>query len=330
MNKGFKIILIFGIFGFLLFLSIFSFYQNKSSVFKILGFDNNQNKQEVQNEGKAVKDFSEIVELSEKSLIRISFMSKDNKRSLIGVGTLIENDVMISNQISSSKDQINVLDYTDRKYDIKNLISDKEKLLSFIKLKSDTKITNKFKNNTEIKLGDEVYFLGYDKNETKVVKRGIVSKISNSGIIPDFEIKDILGGVLFDIDGKTIGVLSGNSIFEFVQNQSFYSLNRDKLEKELKPGFLGIGFDMKNLKDYINKAEPIGPIITGVVVSSPASEMGIKKDDILISINGKEMDSEESLESFISGSFAGDDVTVKVFRKGSTLELKGRFGEKTD
>lgn len=317
------ILLLLSVFGF----SIFSYYKNKDLVLRLVGFENQNTKNVKEEKGREVKDFSEIVSISEKSLISIK-SKKDEK--IVGVGLLKDESILVSNIISDKKEDLFVIDSVGRKSDIRNYISDRERNLTFSKLVEDFK-NNFLYENSSLKLAQDIFFLGFDNSSTKIVKRGIISKLSSGSLVPDFDLKDVSGGILFSQEGNVIGILnSNNSITIINETDEFYTTIKNKLGSDLKPGYLGVGFVMKNLKDYINKGQPIGPIITGVVLNSPASNMGLRKDDILISINGQEFESEESLENFISQSYSGDEVLIKVYRSGSTIELKGNFGEKLE
>jgi len=323
MKNFFKILIAFLIFSILIFGAIYSYYQNKIYIYKILKLDipsQSVNKVEV-GEKANLKDFSELIKDSEKSLIRV-FLDYELK----SVGFLIDENTLVCSDIANGDLYLN--DSQDRKYDIKNNLSNQDLSLSLIRIKEPLSEQNLLEKDN-LKLGQDIYFVGLDKLGVKFVKRGIISSLKESRLLPDFEVKDALGGILFSTEGKIVAILNSKNEFVLVnQVLNIYENSKSKIERELKPGYLGIDFGMKNLKEYIKSGQPIGPQILGVVSSSPAEQIGLKKGDIVISINDSEMDSEESLEKFIKNSYSSDEVTVKVFRGSENIILKGKLGEK--
>ncbi|MBI1851683.1 MAG: trypsin-like peptidase domain-containing protein [Planctomycetes bacterium] len=80
--------------------------------------------------------------------------------------------------------------------------------------------------------------------------------------------------------------------------------------------------------------EPIGPalaaqlgisedmvLVDGVTRNGPAGLAGIQKYDVLVSLDGKEIPTQESLMEVLGGLTPGADVKAAVRRQGQTLEL---------
>ncbi len=65
-----------------------------------------------------------------------------------------------------------------------------------------------------------------------------------------------------------------------------------------------------------------------VVPGSPADKAGIMENDIILEINGKKIDEEHSLISYMSQFSVGDEVTVTLWHKGETKEVKVRLEER--
>jgi len=118
-------------------------------------------------------------------------------------------------------------------------------------------------------------------------------------------------------------------------NQRSYILASEELEdstvtSEIKktPGFLGIGFYFKNLKDYLSKGEPIGAVINGVVKNSPAFSSGLKVGDIIVAIDGNEFSDEQELTKFIQSKFSGEKVKIKLYSDKKLKDIEVILGEK--
>lgn len=117
-------------------------------------------------------------------------------------------------------------------------------------------------------------------------------------------------------------------------NQESYiigsSLNNEKNENNTlkNPGYLGIGFYFKDLRDYLVKGEPIGAVINGIVKNSPADESGLKVGDIIVAIDGTEFSDETELTNFIKSKYEGDIVKLKVYSQKKLKDLEIELGAK--
>jgi S1-C subfamily serine protease len=98
----------------------------------------------------------------------------------------------------------------------------------------------------------------------------------------------------------------------------------EHIEAEKRP-FLGIRGGEGN-------ADIEGIQIVEVLKDSPAEKAGIKKEDVLVEFGGAKITDGESLKEAIEPHKIGEDVTLKVMRRGQdgwkeksfTLKLEGR------
>jgi len=63
---------------------------------------------------------------------------------------------------------------------------------------------------------------------------------------------------------------------------------------------------------------------------SPAEKAGLKEKDIIVEVNGKKIDQNHSLTSYLNQYQPGETVTLKVIRDGKTIDVKVKLGEKPD
>jgi serine protease Do len=69
-----------------------------------------------------------------------------------------------------------------------------------------------------------------------------------------------------------------------------------------------------------------GVLISSVLPGHAAESAGVLSNDIILAVNGIEVDSPREFSRMIGGSEAGQELTLKIFRKGETLELTVRLG----
>jgi S1-C subfamily serine protease len=87
---------------------------------------------------------------------------------------------------------------------------------------------------------------------------------------------------------------------------------------EDKPGFLGVEL----------KADDNGKIqIAGLVDNGPAGKAGLKADDVIVKLDGKEVADLEGFIKAIKAHKAGDKIALQVLRDGKEMEIKITLGE---
>jgi membrane-associated protease RseP (regulator of RpoE activity) len=157
---------------------------------------------------------------------------------------------------------------------------------------------------------------------------------------------------LFAISAMTITVLSGCSIGRF----AFNSMQRASQNMHFKgnPGYKEKGdssnkFDFKNMpcnpenKDSKNNQQDLknaqentpfmgiemavpenavtGVLVNRVISGSPAEKAGIKAQDIITAVDGKEVKSSADLSQAVLGYKVGDTIKVTIIRGGQNQEL---------
>ncbi len=86
----------------------------------------------------------------------------------------------------------------------------------------------------------------------------------------------------------------------------------------------------KNLATDLKLPVEQGAIVDRVVNNSPADEAGLEEDDVIIAVDGKEVNDEDALLDLIADSNPGDEVTVTVYRDGKKKDLQATLaGRKT-
>jgi C-terminal processing protease CtpA/Prc len=84
------------------------------------------------------------------------------------------------------------------------------------------------------------------------------------------------------------------------------------------------------LRAQLDLADGAGLLVTEVLPGSPAEKAGLKKNDILVKIDGKTVKGEDSLAKFMSSAKAGQEATLTVLRKSKEQTIKVTIGEKKD
>jgi serine protease Do len=76
---------------------------------------------------------------------------------------------------------------------------------------------------------------------------------------------------------------------------------------------------------------PHGILVQSVLENGAASKADVKEGDVILSIDGREVNQPNQLQVYIASKRAGDEVTLKLFRDKKEIErkvtLKGKDGE---
>ena len=64
-----------------------------------------------------------------------------------------------------------------------------------------------------------------------------------------------------------------------------------------------------------------------VTPGGPADKAGIKENDILVSIDGKTIDENNSIASLLRAYKPGNTITIKLLRAGKEMQVTVKLGE---
>lgn len=84
------------------------------------------------------------------------------------------------------------------------------------------------------------------------------------------------------------------------------------------------------LRAQLDIPDGVGLLVAEVVDGGPAQKAGLKKNDILVKIDGKDVKGEESLAAFVKSAKPGQEATLTVIRKAKEQAVKVTVGEKKE
>jgi serine protease Do len=67
---------------------------------------------------------------------------------------------------------------------------------------------------------------------------------------------------------------------------------------------------------------PAGAVVESVHPKSPAAKAGIRPGDVILAVNGREVDDDSALRYRIATLAVGDTATLKLWRKGEGVEVR--------
>jgi len=274
-------------------------------------------------------------------------MPKKRKERSLGSGVIIDKDgyIITNFHVINDADEIVVKTSEGKKYKAKVIGKDKKTDIALIKVDSDKPFP--FANmgsSDRIEVGESVIAIGNPFGLEQTVTKGIISakgRVIGSGPYDDFLQTDASinpgnsGGPLFNMHGDVIGintaiVASGQGIgFAIPIDMAKTVVTQLRKRGKVVRGWLGVMIQeitTELAKNFKLKDEK-GALITEVIKGSPAEKGGMKRGDIVISLDGKEIKDIRQLSREAANKPVGDDVKIEVLRKAKKISLNVVMGE---
>lgn len=150
-------------------------------------------------------------------------------------------------------------------------------------------------------------------------------------ILTDLDSKDF-GNPIFNQNGELIGVTSNLDSKNFLKIvvgnklKEFIDLSNSTLETNSNKEKLGIIFEFSELERFRKEGRPVGLIVKEVKDGQLAQIAGVKKNDVILTINNQVIVSEEELYKLFQNLNAKEEIRFEIIREdrkvGITLNLE--------
>ncbi len=268
------------------------------------------------------------------------------KTHALGSGFIIDEDglILTNNHVVEKADEIKIKTAAGKEYDAKVVGRDPKTDIALIKISAEGKLPKaaKLGDSEAIRVGDWVMAVGNPFGLGNTVTSGIISakgRIIGAGPYDDFLQTDAAinpgnsGGPLFNMNGEVVGintaiVAQGQGIgFATPINMAKEILPQLKTGKVIR-GWLGVMIQdiTPELAESFGITETKGVIVADVVPDSPAEKAGLKRGDIVKSLNGKPVDNAHTLSRSVAALGPDSSATLEVIRDGKSKEVKITIG----
>lgn len=280
------------------------------------------------------------------------------KESLIGSGFIVKEDgLMVTNKhvVQDRNVKYFVIDNKGNKYNVEKIYRDPLNDVAIIKVSNPPlggfqKV--ELGDSDKLQVGQMVIAIGTALGEFRnTVTTGVVSGLGR-GITAGnpFEgyverLDNVIqtdaainpgnsGGPLLNSSGQVIGI--DTAIAQSGQNIGFaipINVVKDSLKNfnetgEFRRPYLGVVYTMISKQAALLNDVPEGAYVRDVVAASPAEKAGVKKDDIIVKIDGEKVaDKDGGLAALIAKKKVGDTLTLTIFRDGKTFDVKVALAE---
>ncbi|MFE1102268.1 S1C family serine protease [Nocardiopsis alba] len=285
----------------------------------------------------------------------VSLRSADPRVGGGGSGFVIEGDYVVTNDHVSSvlEDDGIVIDYSDGSSTGAEVVgSDPSSDLAVLELDDPSDVEPlEFGNSDEAIVGDEVIAIGAPLGLAGTVTQGIISALDRP-VSPDegdtqfFAIQTDAainpgnsGGPLVDMQGRVIGV-----------NSMIYSMGGGAFGEQ-PTGSIGLGFAIPSTEaesvigrmidhgetayadlgvTYDQESPVVGAVISdeddAIERGGPADEAGLEPGDVIVSFDGRRVNSHGELQAMVRDKNPGEEVELDYERDGDRTTVTVTLG----
>ena len=265
-----------------------------------------------------------------------------------GTGFIIDKEgyIFTNNHVVENADVIKITLDNEKEYEAELIGSDSKTDIALLKIMRKPGDSVSFPylelgDSEKVEVGEWVVAIGNPFGLDHTVTTGVVSaKARNIGSGPYDEYIQTdasinpgnSGGPLLDMEGKVIGIntaiysrTGGNVGIGFTIPINMASDILDELKKDGKVtrGWLGVMVQKvtTELAETFKLSDTHGALVNDIVPSGPADRSGLKRGDIIVKFNGKEILSVENLPKQVAAVEPGKSVKVEVIRDGNKKSL---------
>ncbi len=278
------------------------------------------------------------------------------ERQGLGSGIVITGDgyILTNHHVAGEANEITVTLSDNREFEAELVGSDTDTDVAVIKINTNGLKAATIGNSDRLEIGEWVLAigapLGFRLRST--VTAGIVSAIGrNLDIIRDsYGVEDFIqtdaainpgnsGGALVNLKGEVIGVNTAIATdtgrfvgYGFAIPITLAQKVMDDIitHGRVRRGYLGVSMEPVTAAaaDAFGLDRPQGVLINQVFAETAAEAAGLQAGDIVLKIDGQEVNQPNQFSSLIARKHPDDNVSMEVRRKNKTLTLSARLREK--
>ncbi|MGA1861559.1 trypsin-like peptidase domain-containing protein [Deferribacter thermophilus] len=253
------------------------------------------------------------------------------KTQSLGSGFFVDDNIIVTNyHVIEAANKIFIIPYDNEQYEAELIGGDKLLDIALLKIKANKIFPSaKLGNSDNLYLGETVIAMGNPYGLSNSVTTGVISNTkriikSDNGFSIFIQTDALInpgnsGGPLINLDAEVIGINS--AIYREAQGIGFSTpinvLKRIKPEiikyKKIRRGFLGILFEEDNDGNLI---------ISSVEKNSNARKSGIKRGDILYSIEDIPVSSKKGVNYILRSYPPNSTIKLVIKRKNDFYKTK--------
>jgi len=269
----------------------------------------------------------------------------------LGSGVIVGADgvIVTNNHVIEGADELLVVLNDRREYPAELVLADARTDLAVLKidLEDGARLpTLPFADTRDVEVGDLVLAIGNPFGVGQTVTSGIISATARTDVgVSDYAFflqtdaavnPGNSGGALVDVDGRLVGVNTAIFSRSGGSNGIGFAIPAEMVRRVVDAGINEgmivrpwLGLKGQAVSYDIARAQglerPVGVIVTEVYGDGPADRAGLRRGDLVLAIDGREVFDERGLKFLAATLSPGDTATLTVLRGGNTSEIAVRL-----
>jgi len=269
-----------------------------------------------------------------------------------GSGVIVDSNgfIVTNNHVVEGATEITVTLSDRREFSAKVVGTDPKTDLAVVKIEAKNLPSLKWAEYENLQVGDLVLAVGSPFGLSSTVTLGIISALGRGNVgIADYE--DFIqtdaainpgnsGGALVNMNGELMGIntaifsrTGGSEGIGFAIPSSIALDIVESLQKTGKVvrGWMGVAIQEITpalAKSFKLPEQRKGVLISDVNENGPSHAAGIKRGDVVIAFNGKEVHNVSQLRNLVARTMVGQDAQVKVLRDGKEQSISVKVAER--
>lgn len=270
----------------------------------------------------------------------------------LGSGVITDKEkgyIITNHHVIDGANKIRVQLHDGREYDAKLIGSDSLSDVALLQLEKVENLTAiKIADSDKLQVGDFAVAIGNPFGLGQTVTSGIISALGRSGLnLENFENyiqtdaainSGNSGGALVNLKGELVGINTailgpnGGNVgigFAIPSNMADNLIKQIIEYGEVKRGVLGVqgGELTSELAEAFGYKTNHGAFVSQIVPDSAADAAGIQAGDIIVAVNGKEIQSFSELRAKIATLGPNSEVKLGLIRDGKQLSVTAKLKE---
>jgi serine protease Do len=274
-------------------------------------------------------------------------LRRERMESSLGSGVIVSEDGLIvtNHHVINGATEIKVVLSDRREFSAELVVDDERTDLAVLRVDTEgaSLPTIPLRDSDDVEVGDLVLAIGNPFGVGQTVTSGIVSALARTQVgIGDFSFfiqtdaainPGNSGGALVTMDGQLLGINTaiysrgGGSVgigFAIPANMVRTVIDSAKHGGVLVRAWTGITGQAltTDLATGFGLDRPGGVVVNNLYRGGPADRAGLKQGDVILSVDGQEIENYESLRFRVATHNIGDEVPIQVWRAKRRMEVK--------
>jgi serine protease Do len=269
----------------------------------------------------------------------------------LGSGVIVNSDgyILTNNHVVADAQDVEVFTQDRKKYKAKVIGTDARTDIAVVKVEASGLPVVTIGDSSQLKVGDMVFAIGDPFGIGETATTGIVSATGRAlgqaiehyenFIQTDAAINPgNSGGALIELHGNLIGIntaiLSGGGGNQGIGFAIPINMARNVMDQIVEHGKVirgYLGVTIQSVDPDMAKAFGLssgrGALIGDVTPDGPGSKAGLQRGDIVLTLNGEDVNSSDDLSLRISQMAPGSVAHLKIFRSGQNKDVDVTLGE---